>query len=129
MEFDTRPLGAPVDVRAPDGSEIRVLLGVAAGALCHCTLHPGQASRAIEHRTVEEIWYCLAGHGQIWRRQGDREEITDLVPGVALTIPLRTAFQFRNVGTDPLRLVIATMPPWPGADEAVRVPDRWPPAV
>ena len=49
-----------------------------------------------------------------------------LVPtGVALSIPLDTGFQFRANGTRPLELVIATMPPWPGADEAVAIDGPW----
>jgi hypothetical protein len=47
--------------------------------------------------------------------------VADVVPGVSLTIPVETQFQFRNTGQEPLRFVIATMPPWPGADEAVPV--------
>jgi mannose-6-phosphate isomerase-like protein (cupin superfamily) len=45
--------------------------------------------------------------------------------GVSLTIPVGTHFQFRNTGAVPLRFVIATMPQWPGSDEAVRVEDHW----
>jgi mannose-6-phosphate isomerase-like protein (cupin superfamily) len=46
--------------------------------------------------------------------------------GVSLTIPVGTHFQFRNAEAVPLRFIIATIPPWPGSDEAVRVEDRWP---
>src|SRR5262245_51925398 len=61
MSFDTRRLGARVDTLAPDQSEIRLLPGLERGALCHCTLGPGRTSLAVRHRTVEEIWFCLAG--------------------------------------------------------------------
>ena len=43
-----------------------------------------------------------------------------------MTIPLGTHFQFRNLGRVPMAFVIVTMPPWPGEDEAYRVPDFWP---
>ena len=43
-----------------------------------------------------------------------------------MSIPTGAAFQFRNTGEAPLIFVIATMPPWPGMDEAVRVKDFWP---
>jgi len=80
----------------------------------------------VKHRTVEEIWYFLAGRGQVWRAQGDREEVLDARPGVSLTIPLGTHFQFRNIGDVPLEFVIATTPPWPGEDEAVLLETgRW----
>ena len=34
-------------------------------------------------------------------------------------------FQFRNTGAASLCFLIATTPPWPGEDEAVRAPDHW----
>jgi mannose-6-phosphate isomerase-like protein (cupin superfamily) len=53
------------------------------------------------------------------------EEIVDVEPGVALSIPVGVAFHFRASGPRPLELVIATLPPWPGEDEAVRVDGVW----
>ena len=49
--------------------------------------------------------------------------------GVAVTIPLRTAFQFRAEDEAPLAFLAITMPPWPGMDEAVAVEGRWTPTV
>ena len=60
----------------------------------------------------------LGGRGEMWRRQGDRESVIPLEPGVCLTIPLGTHFQFRSLGPAPLAAVAVTMPPWPGPDEA-----------
>lgn len=113
------------DALAPDGSEIRLLPRLAGGSMVHCTLPPDAVSLAVTHRTVDEFWYVLAGTGELWRRQGEREEIVPLAPHTAHSIPLGTHFQFRNPGAEPLRLVIVTMPPWPGPDEAVRVADHW----
>ena len=115
---DTRALPAHHDAVAPDGSEIRTLVALDGGSLCHCTLPAGATSRAVRHRTVEEMWYCLDGRGELWRRHGHREDVVELVPGVAVTIPLGTDFQFRTLGDAPLRVLITTMPPWPGAAEA-----------
>ncbi len=115
------------DLLAPDGSEIRCLPALAAGSMVHCRLPAGAVSRAVRHRTVEEIWYVLAGRGELWRRREGREAIATLAPGTAHTIPLGTAFQFRNTGEVPLDILIVTMPPWPGEEEAVRVADHWPP--
>ena len=88
-------------------------------------LPPGETSRAVTHRTVEEIWYFLEGRGEMWRRQGDREEVVAVEPGVCLTIPLGTHFQFRALGDRPLSALGVTMPPWPGPDEAVPVEGPW----
>lgn len=114
------------DVLAPDGSQIRLLPQVPGGSMVHCTLPPGAVSLAVRHRTVSELWYVLEGAGELWRRQDGREELVALLSHTAHSIPLGTEFQFRNPGDTPLRLVIVTMPPWPGMDEAVRVADRWP---
>ena len=111
---------------APDSSEIRLLVGTARGSVAHGTLPPGRASLAITHRTVEEVWYVTAGRGQVWRKQGDHESVVDVTAGTALSIPTGVHFQFRATGPEPLCFIMCTMPPWPGEQEAVRVPDHWP---
>lgn len=122
----TRQLVPRYDAIAPDGSEIRFLVQVAGGSMVHCTLPPGGVTRPVRHRTVEEVWFFLSGAGQVWRKSGEGEEIVEARPGLALTIPLGTDFQFRTVGDEPLMFVITTMPPWPGDDEAEEVPGAWP---
>lgn len=94
--------------------------------MAHFTLPPGRTSRAVAHRSVDELWYVLSGHGQMWRRQASREETVTLEPGTCLSIPAGTHFQFRCVGTAPLAAVAVTMPPWPGEDEAYAVTGAWP---
>jgi mannose-6-phosphate isomerase-like protein (cupin superfamily) len=61
----------------------------------------------------------------MWRRQDGREEIVELAPGLCLTIPLGTQFQFRAADDEAVSAVAITMPPWPGMDEAVAVPGAW----
>ena len=117
------------DTIAPDGSEVRILLGLPGGGMAHFTLAPGQVSKAIAHRTVEEIWFCLSGRGQMWRASGDTQTVEDLHPGVCLTIPLGTRFQFKSLGEAPLTAIAATMPPWPGDDEAIPADGPWTPTV
>jgi mannose-6-phosphate isomerase-like protein (cupin superfamily) len=121
VSWQTAHVGRDYDALAPDGSEIRLLVQVRGGSLVHCTLQPGCVTRAVRHRTVEEVWLCLAGRGQLWRRSDSEEEVVDLEPGTAASIPLGAAFQFRITGAEPLELAITTMPPWPGDDEAVPV--------
>lgn len=120
-----KPLPETPDVLAPDGSEVRILVSTARGSMAHFRLQPGQVAQAIVHRSVDEIWYVASGRGCIWRKSGDTESITELFPGLSLTIPVGTFFQFRCDGTEPLDIVGVTMPPWPGADEAIFVKGRW----
>ena len=124
-EFATLPLPAEPDVAAPDGSDVRVLLRLDGGSMAHFSLDPGKASIAVRHKTVEEIWFITGGEGQMWRSQDGREEVTDVTPGICLTIPLGTDFQFRSTGIEPLTAVAITMPPWPGEDEVEFVEGRW----
>ena len=123
--FATKRLPDTRDVVAPDGSDVRVLLGLAGGGMAHFTLAPGQTSVAVAHRTVEEIWFVVRGRGEMWRRADGQEEVVALEPGVCLTIPLGTRFQVRAIGVEPLAAVAVTMPPWPGADEAYPVDGKW----
>jgi mannose-6-phosphate isomerase-like protein (cupin superfamily) len=126
IEFPTvKAAGAPA-VRAPDGSEVRVLAQLARGGMALFTLAPGAVSRAVVHRTVAELWYVVAGRGQMWRRLGAEESIVALQAGASLAIPTGARFQFRCDGDEALVAVGATMPPWPGADEADLVVGPWP---
>jgi mannose-6-phosphate isomerase-like protein (cupin superfamily) len=124
-DFSTTSLPADPTVTAPDGSDVRVLLRLSGGSMAHFQLAAGAVSKAVRHRTVEEIWYVLGGGGQMWRRQGDHEETVDLAAGTCLTIPVGTAFQFRAGEAGPLSAVAITMPPWPGDGEAVFVDGAW----
>ena len=127
--FETKVLPARRDAVAPDGSDVRMLLGLAGGTMAHFELAPGAVSTAVRHRTVEEIWYVVSGWGSIWRRLGDDEQVVDLDAGICVTIPVETEFQFRCDGDAPLRIVAITMPPWPGDDEAARVAGPWRPTA
>src|SRR5579864_7533935 len=127
VSWQTAEVRANYDVLAPDGSEIRLLVQTARGSLVYCTLAPGQVTAAVRHRTVEEVWFCTSGTGELWRRSSQAEEIVGLVPGLAATIPLGTEFQFRATSAAPLEILITTMPPWPGADEAIAVDGIWQP--
>jgi mannose-6-phosphate isomerase-like protein (cupin superfamily) len=127
--FETKTLGAAIDAIAPDGTAVRLLLSLASGSLAHFELPAGAVSHAVTHRTVEELWFVISGLGSIWRRQDGQERIEPLGPGTSLTIPLGTTFQFRADPGLPLAFVAITMPPWPGADEALPSPGPWAPTV
>jgi len=124
--FDTKRLPALPDAIAPDGSAVRILLQLSGGSMAHFELAPGQTARAVAHRTVEELWYFLSGRGEMWRKLGDNEEVVAVGPGVAVSLPRGTHFQFRSFGPEPLAAVGVTMPPWPGEEEAYAVPGPWP---
>jgi mannose-6-phosphate isomerase-like protein (cupin superfamily) len=84
---------------------------------------------------MDSLWGTLIPSGFLLRPirlpQMDRtsgfccEEVIALEPGVSLTIPLGTHFQFRSLGAEPLAAIGVTMPPWPGDDEAFEVPGKW----
>jgi len=125
-EFDTRQLPVTPDAVAPDGSDVRELIRLGRGSMAHFELDAGQVSRPVAHRSVDEIWYILHGHGQMWRRQAQRQETVPLGAGTCVSIPAGTHFQFRADSSGPLAAVGVTMPPWPGDDEAYEVPGAWP---
>jgi mannose-6-phosphate isomerase-like protein (cupin superfamily) len=127
--FATRHLADMPDAIAPDGFEVRLLGALPRGGMAVFRLMPGAVARAVAHRTVGEIWYFIGGRGRMWRRLGEREEITHVGAGISITIPTGTHFQFRCDGGEPLEAVAVTMPPWPGAEEADTVPGKWEPNV
>jgi len=128
VSWQTTRLPARPDVVAPDGSDVRVLLGLDRGGMAHFELAAGATSIAVVHHTVEEIWFVADGTGELWRADdGGEEEVVALEPGVCATIPVGARFQFRATGERPLQILGVTMPPWPGEHEAVAVDGRWTP--
>ena len=127
--FETRRIGQAPDAIAPDGSQVRLLVATARGSMAVFTLAPGEVSRAVAHRSVEEIWHVVAGHGRLWRKHGAEDAVADLAPGVSISLPVGTHFQFRCDGDTALSITAVTMPPWPGDGEAYPVAGRWEPTT
>ena len=123
--FETKTPAAAPDAVAPDGTAVRLLATLAGGSFAHFELPAGAVSHAVVHRTVEEIWFFVAGRGELWRRTEKHEEVVAVGPGVCATIPLGTRFQFRASDEAPLAFVAVTMPPWPGDGEAEVVEGKW----
>jgi mannose-6-phosphate isomerase-like protein (cupin superfamily) len=123
--FETKTLSDVADAVAPDGTAVRLLLTLPGGSFAHFELPAGAVSHAVAHRTVEEIWWVLSGRGRIWRRSGETESVVDAAPGLCLTIPLGTHFQFRAEPQATFAFLAVTMPPWPGGDEAFPVAGPW----
>jgi mannose-6-phosphate isomerase-like protein (cupin superfamily) len=117
------------EVVAPDGSAVRVLVRTESGSMARFSLPPFAVSRAVAHRTVDELWYFLAGKGRMWLRSGNEETFIDVAGEISVAVPVGTAFQFRSDTAEPLQAVGVTMPPWPGEAEAVPVAGPWQPTV
>ena len=63
VAWETRQINTAPRVTAPDGSDVRILCGVPAGSAALFSLAPGGVARAVVHRTVDEIWFVVAGRG------------------------------------------------------------------
>lgn len=135
MNLDTlqvKVLPQEFNYLAPDGMEIRLLAEAVGGGMCHCRLPAGKTSKAMNHKTVEEIWYFLSGKGIIWRKNnetGDEGIADEVVSGSSINIPVGTSFQLQNTGSENLEFIICTIPRWPGAQEAVEVEGKWTPTI
>lgn len=129
MAMKETRLPAQADAKSPAGADIRFIMDGETGNMIHSTVPPGQINRATVHETVSEFWYVLGGKGEIWRKSGTEERVTLLEQGVSIDIPVDTAFQYRNIGTEPLTFICITMPPWPGDEEASHISGKWNPTV
>ncbi|MHB1319833.1 MAG: cupin domain-containing protein [Anaerolineae bacterium] len=127
--FETNIISSLPDAIAPDGSEVRTLLRLTRGSMAQFALPAGQTSVPVAHRTVEEIWFFTGGRGEMWRRLGEQEDIVTVGPGICITIPVGTRFQFRSLSNEPLVVVGVTMPPWPGPGETLDVEGPWVPTL
>ena len=125
MSFVTRLRNDAPDAIAPDGSEVRILANTPLGSMAEFLLPPGKISIAVAHNTVEEVWCFTQGQGQLWRKNEMAEEIVQIHPGLSISIPVGAHFQFRNDGTENLKAIGTTMPPWPGPDEVYFVKGKW----
>lgn len=123
--FESVHVAVAMQVAAPDRSKVSILSATSRASMIVAKLSPGEVAHAVRHRTVDELWFCLRGRGRMWRSRAGVEEVTPLESGQSVNLPARTAFQFRCDGDSPLEVVIATIPSWPGEDEAVLVEGRW----
>ena len=127
--FETKRLGAEANSTAPDGTAVRLLPRLARRE--HGAFRaPGRrrVARGDASHGRGDLVRAL-GRGSLWRRSRDTERIEPIGPGVAVTIPLGVAFQFRAEAAAPLAFLAVTMPPWPGTDEALAVKGPWTPTV
>jgi mannose-6-phosphate isomerase-like protein (cupin superfamily) len=109
--MDIRALSAATPFTTADGSTIRELCGLPTGgtslqSLAEATLEPGQATERHYHAQAEEIYFVLAGSGQM-ELDGESAEVG---PGDAVPIPPRGRHQIRNTGSEPLRFLCCCAP-------------------
>lgn len=125
MRYETAHLTTTTTEPAPDGSEVRPLLALPGASMAHFELAPGQISRAVRHRTLDELWYIIAGRGEMWRRQplasGEVTSVERIDPGTCVSLPAGTAFQFSAEGSEALRAIAVTLPPWSSIDATTEV--------
>ena len=117
------------DAKSPAGADIRFIMDGTTGNMIHSTVPPGQINRATIHKTVSEFWHILEGKGEIWRKDATEERVTSLAAGVSIDVPVGTAFQYCNTGSEPLTFICITMPPWPGDEEASHLKGAWEPTI
>ena len=128
-DFSTKHLPSQQVQLRPTAGIVRLLLGLKEGGMIHFELAPNRISKAVTHRTVEEIWYFVAGRGQVWRKQNGHAAVVDVYPGVSLTIPLGYSnSSFGHLATNRLLAIAVTMPPWPGEGEGIIVKGEWEPS-
>jgi mannose-6-phosphate isomerase-like protein (cupin superfamily) len=106
-----------------DGSEIRELLAhrnscIRNQTLAEARLPPGGSTLRHYHVETEEIYYVLAGQGEM--RVG--EEIRKVGPGDAVAIPPGAIHQIANTGSDPLRFLCCCAPGYEHED-TVLIPE------
>lgn len=121
--FEHKTLSSMYDRRAAGGSEIRLMSGD--GQFNHCTIPPGSTTKAVKLTTNEEIGYVLSGEGEIWQQAGEEESIHPLMPGVGIKLPQGFSYQFRNIGSSPLCILLFSRLPWQGKKKTMSVKGRW----
>jgi mannose-6-phosphate isomerase-like protein (cupin superfamily) len=122
--WQMRSLPSAFDERAPDGTEVRKLLRTDRASMAHFRLDAGERSHAIAHRSVEELWYVLAGEGQLWLSDGASNDVLSLKAGCAVVVAVGASFQLR-AGREALEILGVTSPAWSGDEEVARVEGLW----
>jgi mannose-6-phosphate isomerase-like protein (cupin superfamily) len=110
---EIRALEQAVPFRTKDGSTIRSLHDLTTGAvrnqsLAEATLQPGQATERHYHRDTEEIYYVVAGTGEM-EIDGDVETVA---PNDAVLIPPGAWHRIRATGGEALRILCCCAPPY-----------------
>jgi mannose-6-phosphate isomerase-like protein (cupin superfamily) len=100
-----------------DGSEIRELLAhrnscIQKQSLAEARVEPGASTTPHYHPLTEEIYYILAGTGQM-HLAGERQAVG---PGDAIAIPPGQVHAITNTGSTPLRFLCCCAPGYDDSD-------------
>ncbi len=123
LDRSLRCLSEDADEIAPDGAEVRLLATTDRASMAHFRIQPGQVTRAVKHRGIDELWYVTSGDGELWLQDRGVEEGRQHVLQTGLSIAIRTgaSFQCRNNAETVLDIVAVQVPPWSGDAEAIIV--------
>ena len=111
--MNVRSLAGAEPFTTADGSTIRELFGLVPGgtenqSLAEATLEPGQATQRHYHAESEEIYFVLAGEGEL-EVDGERRR---LGVGEAAVIPPGAWHEFRAADGGRLRFLCCCAPPY-----------------
>jgi mannose-6-phosphate isomerase-like protein (cupin superfamily) len=110
MEIHARDEVEPFTTK--DGSTIRELMHTAAQSLAEASLSPGQQTARHYHAASEELYYLVAGEGEM-EIDGKRTSVT---VGDAILIPPGAWHQITARGASELRFLCCCAPPYTHAD-------------
>jgi mannose-6-phosphate isomerase-like protein (cupin superfamily) len=109
MEIRARERAEPFTTK--DGSTIRELMHAANQSLAEATLAAGQQTQRHYHAESEELYYLLAGEGEM-EVDGERSSVA---PGDAILIPPGAWHQITAGGSE-LRFLCCCAPAYTDAD-------------
>lgn len=99
---------------APGGghAEIRHLVRSPQGDLTHAVCHAGAVAPTHHLPELDEMYFVLAGSGEIWRQAAGRSAVTALRPGRWVQMPAGSRFQYRASRHSSLVFLVVVMPGW-----------------
>ena len=105
--MEIRPYTAAEPFTTKDGSTVRELMHAGEQSLAEASLEPGQATERHYHAASEELYYLLAGEGEM-EIDG---ECARVVPGDVIQIPPGARHQITADATG-LRFLCCCSPPY-----------------
>ncbi|MEJ7710328.1 MAG: cupin domain-containing protein [Pyrinomonadaceae bacterium] len=110
-------------IATPHNSEIHPLMDATNSSITRCslaeeTLPPGAAVYLHKHQYTEEIYYILSGSGLM--TIGDEQRTVG--PGDAIYIPAQSFHSIKNVGLEPMTILLVCGPAYSPEDHLPWVP-------